>query len=88
MANDEVRLSEESDLTREDLHIESAGEIRLYVDSHIGIDTYLPSASPSAGPLYTFNIGENNFSNYDVHCVLHGDDYMDDSYNGKTINDV
>ena len=29
MANDEVRLSEESDLTREDLHIESAGDFDL-----------------------------------------------------------
>lgn len=68
--------------------IQSTGEIRLYVDKHIGIDTYLPGASPSAGPLYTFNIGENNLSNYDVHCVLHGDDYMDDSYNSKVINEV
>ena len=66
----------------------STGEIRLYVDNHIGVDTYLPKASASAGALYTFNKGENDFSNKEVHCVMHGETYMDDSYNGKTINEV
>lgn len=68
--------------------IQSTGEIRLYVDNHIGINTYLPDAKPAAGALYTFKPGENNFSNQDVHCVLNGEDYMDDSYNGKVITDV
>ena len=68
--------------------IQSTGEIRLYVDDHIGVDTYLPKASPSAGALYTFNKGENDFSDKEVHCVMHGETYMDDTYNGKIINEV
>lgn len=68
--------------------IYSTGEIRLYVDNHIGVNTYLPGAESTAGALYTFNPGENNFSDLDVHCVLNGEDYMDDSYNGQAITEV
>ena len=68
--------------------IYSTGEIRLYVDNHIGVNTYLPGAAPTAGALYTFNPGENNFSDMDVHCTMNGEDYMDDAYNGKEINEV
>ena len=68
--------------------IYSTGEIRLYVDNHIGVNTYLPGAAPTAGALYTFNPGENNFSDMDVHCTINGEDYMDDSYNGKSITEV
>ena len=68
--------------------IDSTGEIRLYVDNHIGINTYLPGASSTAGPLYTFNVGMNDFSNLDVHCILNGDNYMSDEYNGKEINEI
>lgn len=68
--------------------IQSTGEIRLYVDNHIGVNTYLPGAAVTAGPLYTFNVGMNDFSNLDVHCVLNGESYMSDEYNGKTINDI
>lgn len=66
----------------------STGEIRLYVENHIGVNTYLPGACVTAGALYTFNPGENNFSNLDVHCTMNGEDYMDDAYNGKAINEV
>jgi hypothetical protein len=66
----------------------STGEIRLYVENHIGVNTYLPGAAPGAGALYTFNPGENNFSNLDVHCTMNGEDYMDDAYNGEAINEV
>ena len=68
--------------------IQSTGEIRLYVDNHIGVNTYLPGAAVTAGPLYTFNVGMNDFSNLDVHCVLNGESYMSDKYNGKAINDI
>ena len=68
--------------------IKSTGEIRLYVGNHIGVNTYLPGASASAGALYTFNVGTNNFSGLDVHCVLNGENYMDDAYNGQVINEV
>lgn len=68
--------------------ISSTGEIRLYAKNHIGVDTYLPGASVTAGSLYSFNVGENDFSNEDVHCVMHGDPTMDDSYDGEAINEV
>ena len=68
--------------------IQSTGEIRLYIDNHVGINIYLPGAKSEAGALYTFNPGTNDFSNLNVHCVLNGEDYMDDSYNGKVINEV
>lgn len=68
--------------------IQSTGEIRLYVDNHIGINTYLPGAVPAAGALYTFNVGMNDFSNYDVRCVLNGSTDTLEKYNGKKINEV
>lgn len=68
--------------------IQSTGEIRLYVDDHIGVDTYLPGAAVTAGALYTFNVGINDFSDKEVHCVMHGDPSMDDSYNGKAITEA
>ena len=68
--------------------IQSTGEIRLYVDNHIGINTYLPGAAVTAGALYTFKTGMNDFSNLDVHCVLNGEIYMSDKYNGKQVNEV
>ena len=68
--------------------IQSTGEIRLYVDNHIGINTYLPGAAPAMGALYTFNVGMNDFSGYIVHCVLNGETYMSDKYNGKQVNEV
>lgn len=68
--------------------IQSTGEIRLYVDNHIGVNTYLPNANPAAGALYTFNVGMNDFSSLDVHCILNGEDYMPDDYDGKQINEI
>lgn len=67
--------------------IKTTGEIRLYVEGHEGINTYLPGAKPDAGALYTLNAGENDLSNYDVHCVGNGFT-LDDSYDGKPISDV
>lgn len=70
--------------------IKNTGEIRLYTpgpDGHIGIDTYLPGAKPDAGALYTLNVGENDLSNYDVHCVGNGFT-IDDSYDGKPITEA
>jgi hypothetical protein len=68
--------------------IHSTGEIRLYVQNHIGVNTYLPGARPDAGPLYTFNAGENDFSSMDVHCIMNGEVYMDDQYDGAVITEV
>ena len=68
--------------------IQSTGEIRLYVEDHIGVNTYLPGAQPAAGALYTFNPGENDFSGRDVHCVMNGETTMDDRYDGAKITDV
>ena len=69
--------------------IKSTGEIRLYTDkAHTyGINTYLPDASPSAGAKYTFNAGENDFSNLEVHCEGNGFT-IDDSFDGKPIGDA
>lgn len=68
--------------------IQSTGEIRLYVKDHIGVNTYLPGAQPAAGPLYTFNPGENDYSGEDVHCVMNGETYMDDAYENAQITEV
>lgn len=65
--------------------IQSTGEIRLYVNNHIGMDTYLPGAAPSAGALYTWNVGE---SSYDTNIVVHGDDVPPTKYVGAVINEV
>jgi hypothetical protein len=69
--------------------IKSTGEIRLYTDkAHTyGINTYLPDASPSAGAKYTFNAGENDFSNLEVHCEGNGFT-IDDSFDGMPIGDA
>lgn len=67
--------------------IKTTGEIRLYVEGHLGINTYLPGAKPDAGALYTLNDGENDLSGYDVHCMGNGLT-LDDSYDGKAINEV
>ena len=68
--------------------IQSTGEIRLYVGDHIGVNTYLPGAWEGAGAKYTFNVGETNFSYYDVHCKLNGENFMDDAYDGSEITEV
>ena len=66
--------------------IQSTGEIRLYVDNHIGVNTYLPNAR--VGTIHTFEVGETNFSMYNVHAVLNGDDIPPADYEGSAINDV
>jgi hypothetical protein len=67
-------------------NIASTGEIRLYVGNHeYGVNTYLPNASATAGALYTFKTGENNFSNLDVHCVGNGFT-LNDSFDGIAID--
>jgi hypothetical protein len=66
--------------------IKSTGEIRLYVDNHIGINVYLPNARPDAGALYTFNVGENDFINMGIHCVGNGFT-LDDKYDGRAITE-
>ena len=68
--------------------IQSTGEIRLYINNHIGINTYLPGAKPAAGALYTFNAGENKFTN--IACTINGADAGDtmNNYNGAVVNDV
>ena len=68
--------------------IQSTGEIRLYVGDHIGVNAYLPDAWEGAGALYTFGVGETNFSDYDVHCKMNGEEYMDDAYDGAPITEV
>lgn len=68
--------------------IQSTGEIRMYVRNHIGVNTYLPGAAANAGALYTFKTGTNDFTSRDVHCVMNGEAYMDDSYNGAKITEV
>ena len=66
--------------------IKSTGEIRLYAGGHeYGINTYLPGASATAGALYTFNTGENNFSDLDVHCEGNGFT-LNDSFDGMAID--
>lgn len=65
--------------------IQSTGEIRLYVNNHIGMDTYLPGAAPTAGALYTWNPGE---STYNTNIVVHGDDVPPTKYVGAVINEV
>lgn len=67
--------------------IKTTGEIRLYVEGHVGVNTYLPGAYPSAGALYTIQKGENDLSNYDVHGEGNGFT-LDDSYDGKPITEV
>jgi len=68
--------------------IQSTGEIRLYVENHIGVNTYLPDAWEGAGALYTFGVGETDFSSSDVHCKMNGEEYMDDSFDGAEITEV
>lgn len=68
--------------------VQSTGEIRLYVQDHIGVNTYLPGAAGSAGALYTFQPGENDFSTLDVYCIMNGETVMDDSYNGSPVTDA
>lgn len=57
----------------------------MYVDDHIGVNTYLPNAQ-SIGPIYTFEPGESEYDG--INCILNEDDYMDDAYNGSTINEI
>lgn len=66
--------------------VQSTGEIRLYVENHIGVNTYLPDAG--VGTVYTFNAGETNLAQYDVHCTMNGDTGMDDAYDGAKITEV
>lgn len=68
--------------------IKSTGEIRVYVEDHIGINTYLPDAWSGAGALYWFVVGETDFSDQDVHCELNGDDVPPTDYVGDVINGV
>ena len=65
--------------------IQSTGEIRLYVDDHIGMNTYLPGACVTAGALYTWNVGE---SSYDTTILVNGDDVPPTDYVGAVVNDV
>lgn len=65
--------------------IQSTGEIRLYVNNHIGIDTYLPGASIVAGPKYTFNVGESNFN---VEALVHGDNIPPLKYNNNPVTET
>ena len=67
-------------------NIDTTGEIRLYVNNHIGINTYLPGAKPDAGALYTFGVGENDYIDMNIHCQGNGFN-IDDSYNGAPITD-
>lgn len=69
-------------------NIQSTGEIRLYVDNHIGINTYLPNAAPTAGALYTFKPGENNFSDKEIYCKMNGSDELPINYRNATINEI
>ncbi len=69
-------------------NIQSTGEIRLYVQDHIGVNTYLPGAAANAGARYIFKPGENDFGSLDVRCIMNGEDHMDDSYNGQAVTDV
>ena len=50
----------------------------------------MPNAKPAAGALYTFNVGENNFSNKEVYFSINGGDANDsiNEYIGSSINDV
>lgn len=67
-------------------NIQSTGEIRLYVGNHeYGVNTYLPGAAATAGAIYTFKAGENNFSNLDVHCEGNGFT-LTDSFDGMAID--
>ena len=67
-------------------NIQSTGEIRLYVGNHeYGVNTYLPGAAATAGALYTFKTGENNFSDLDVHCEGNGFT-LTDSFDGMAID--
>lgn len=66
--------------------IYSTGEIRLYIGDHYtGINIYLPNAKPGAGALYTFNVGENNFSNKEIHCEINGG-IIDDTYDREQLD--
>ena len=65
--------------------IDSTGEIRLYVEGHIGMDTYLPGAFDAAGALYTFEVGE---SSYDTNIVVHGDNVPPIDFVGEAINEI
>ena len=67
-------------------NIDTTGEIRLYVDNHIGINIYLPGAKPDAGALYTFGVGENDYIDMNIHCQGNGFN-IDDSYNEAPITD-
>lgn len=65
--------------------VKSTGEIRLYVNNHIGIDTYLPGAFEAAGPKYTFSASETNFS---TEALVHGDNVVPTQFNNATVNEV
>jgi hypothetical protein len=66
--------------------IQSTGEIRLYVENHIGMNTYLPGAFDAAGPLYTFNVGE---SSYSTNVLVNGDNVPpSDEFVGLPITEV
>ena len=68
--------------------IQSTGEVRLYVEDHVGINTYLPGACLEAGALYTFNVGENAYCGMGIRCVMNGEDYMDGKYDGAAVDGV
>lgn len=65
--------------------IQSTGEIRLYVNDHIGINTYLPGAKVDAGPLYTFNVGENAFT---VSATVNGDTMSATNFDNATVTEA
>lgn len=68
--------------------IQSTGEVRLYIDGHIGINTYLPGACETAGPLYTFGIGESDFCDMGIQCAVNGGYPMLNGYDGQPIVDA
>lgn len=73
--------------TGEDIY--STGEIRMYIGNHeLGVNMYLPGAKPEAGPLYTFNVGETDFIDDDIHCAVNGGGAMYDYYDGEPITEV
>ena len=62
----------------------STGEVRLYIPGHIGVNVYLPGACVTAGSLYTFEVGENDFSDSGVCCDINGGN-IGNNYNGQAL---
>lgn len=67
-----------------DAPIGSTGEIRLYVENHIGIDANLPNWA-GVGEQYTFDVGE---SVYSTSLLVHGDNVPPTDFDGCTVNEI